>query len=181
MLFPWARYRSAFGEPDLTQFDTAGLAARTFNTARGAQLRANWSKGSARMLDVGRAVKSFGSAAPGALRLVMCHHPLTEITGGPMTGEVHRGQAAVQRLVAGQCDLILSGHVHAPFFHAVEGGDGRTYSVGCGTLSTRERGTPAGFNIIEWDDSEVRVAAQSWTGSKFEPHRAWAAPRRRAR
>ncbi len=95
-----------------------------------------------------------------------------------MTGEVRRGEEAARRLAEAGVDLILTGHVHVPFVHALKEGDGRTYAVGAGTLSVRERGAPAGFNLIEWDEKEVRVTAQGWTGSKFEPQRTWAVPRR---
>jgi 3',5'-cyclic AMP phosphodiesterase CpdA len=173
---PFGRYERCFGPGDFGSFDGEGLAARAFNTARGIQLRKNWSKGAASMGDVERVAKSFPTSP--ALRVVLCHHPLTEVTGGPMTGEVHGGEAAAERLARAGADLILTGHVHTPFVHPLAQGDGQTWAVGCGTLSVRERGAPAGFNIIEWDDREVRVVAQGWTGSHFEPQRTWSLIRR---
>jgi 3',5'-cyclic AMP phosphodiesterase CpdA len=175
---PFARYTKAFGDPEHAAFDAPGLAARSFNTARGVQMRTNWSKGCANLGDVDRVVGSFSSVPAGVLRVVLCHHPLTEITGGPMTGEVRRGEDAALELARAKVDLILTGHVHVPFVHPLSEGDGCSYAVGAGTLSTRERGAPAGFNVIEWDEKEVRVTAQGWMGSKFEPQRTWAVPRR---
>jgi 3',5'-cyclic AMP phosphodiesterase CpdA len=156
------------------------LAARTFNTARGMQMRTNWSKGCANLGEVDRVITSLSAVPAGTLRIVLCHHPLTEITGGPMTGEVRRGEDAALRLARAGVDLILTGHVHVPFVHPLKEGDGHSYAVGAGTLSIRERGAPAGFNLIEWDEGEVRVTAQGWTGSKFEAQKTWAAPRRAA-
>ena len=52
--------------------------------------------------------------------------------------------------------------------------------MGAGTLSTRERGVPAGFNIVEIGEREVHVAAQGWTGSHFETLRTWSLDRRSA-
>jgi hypothetical protein len=76
-------------------------------------------------------------------------------------------------------DLVLTGHVHMPFAHALPFGDGRTYNVGASTLSLRERGSPAGFNLIEADEDQIRVAALGWTGKGFEPQRNWGFERRR--
>jgi 3',5'-cyclic AMP phosphodiesterase CpdA len=177
---PYARYAQSFGDPQQARFDAPGLAARAFNTSRGVQMRTNWSKGCANLDDVGQVIASFENIPDGTLRVVMCHHPLTEITGGPMTGEVRRGEDAALRLAKAGVDLVLTGHVHVPFVHPLAESDGCSYAVGCGTLSTRERGAPAGFNIIEWDEKEVRVTAQGWMGSKFEPQRTWAVPRRRS-
>jgi hypothetical protein len=50
--------------------------------------------------------------------------------------------------------------------------------VGAGTLSVRERGVPAGFNLIETDKNTIAVTAQAWTGSNFEVWRTWSLPRR---
>jgi 3',5'-cyclic AMP phosphodiesterase CpdA len=178
---PFARYAKAFGDPEQAVFDAPGLAARTFNTARGMQMRRNWSKGCANLSDVDRVIVSLATAPAGTLRIALCHHPLTEITGGPMTGEVRRGEEAAGRLAKAGVDLILTGHVHVPFVHPLKESDGHSYAVGAGTLSVRERGAPAGFNIIEWDEAEIRVTAQGWTGSKFEPQRTWAVARRSAK
>jgi 3',5'-cyclic AMP phosphodiesterase CpdA len=178
IFYPFARYERRFGDPDHARFDSPQIAARAFNTARGIQFRKNWSKGCAASQDVESVVDSFKDAAPHALRIALCHHPLTEITGGPMTGEVWGGEAAALKLANAKADLILTGHVHVPFVHALSEGDGLTHAVGCGTLSIRERGAPAGFNIIEFDAAAVRVTAQGWTGSKFEPVRTWAITRR---
>jgi hypothetical protein len=68
--------------------------------------------------------------------------------------------------------------VHTPFAFPLPFADGRTYTVGAATLSLRERGAPAGFNVIETDAETISVLALGWTGSHFEPERTWALPRR---
>ena len=89
-----------------------------------------------------------------------------------------RGDGDALTFAEARADVILSGHIHAPFALPLPYGDQRTYAVGAGTLSVRERGTPAGFNIIEVDPDSVRVTAQGWTGSHFEPERTWSLDRR---
>jgi hypothetical protein len=73
---------------------------------------------------------------------------------------------------------VLSGHIHAPFVWPYPFADGRTYAVGASTLSTRERGVPAGFNVVEIEGAAIRIAALGWTGSRFEPYRTWSVDRR---
>ena len=175
---PWKRYERHFGQVQRTSFQRAGLAIATVNTARGVQLRANWSKGAISPGQVAAAARALAEAPPGVLKIVACHHPLIEMIGGPMSGLVHGGHDAAVALSDAGVDLVLTGHVHAPFALPYPGGDGRTWAVGASTLSTRERGAPIGFNCIEIEDDIVRVTALAWTGSHFEPWRTWSIDRR---
>ena len=177
---PFGRYERRFGPPGSAWFDGAGMAVRAFNTARGIQFRPNWSKGALSSSQASAVAHDLKSAGPALLRVAVCHHPLVEVPDGPMTGRVIGGPAGAEIMTAAGSDMILSGHVHTPFAFPVPFGDHRTYSVGAATLSLRERGTPAGFNVIETDAATIRVTALAWTGSHFEPARTWALPRRQA-
>lgn len=175
---PWKRYERHFGVLPREALQRPGLAVAPVNTARGAQLRANWSKGAITRRQAARAVEMLRQAPPGALRIVACHHPLIEMIGGPMSGKVHGGRQAATAFSRGGVDLVLTGHVHAPFALPYPGGDGRTWAVGASTLSVRERGVPMGFNSVEVADECVTVTALAWTGSHFEPWRTWRIDRR---
>jgi 3',5'-cyclic AMP phosphodiesterase CpdA len=175
---PFGRYERRFGPPGSAWFDGAGMAVRAFNTARGVQLRANWSKGALALSQAQAVANDLSQTDPAWLRVAVCHHPLMEVPNGPMTGEVFGGERGAGLLADAGVDVILSGHVHIPFAFSLPIGDRKTYSVGAGTLSLRERGAPAGFNVIEINADTIRVVAQAWTGSHFEPARTWALPRR---
>ena len=95
-----------------------------------------------------------------------------------MTARVRGGKRAAHRFVEAGVDLILTGHIHAPFAMAFPHGDERTYAVGAGTLSIRERGAPAGFNLIEFDASEIHVQSLAWSGSHYGDWRQWTFERR---
>jgi 3',5'-cyclic AMP phosphodiesterase CpdA len=177
LAWPFQRYAGYIGPGTFEAVSAPGLAVAAMNTARGAQPRANWSKGQARRGDAIRLCEALGRS-PGTLRVAICHHPLMEVTGGPMTGRVWGGEEASRVLAEGGADLVLTGHVHMPFAHALPFGDHRTYNVGASTLSMRERGSPAGFNLIEADERQIRVTALGWTGSGFEPQRSWGFDRR---
>jgi 3',5'-cyclic AMP phosphodiesterase CpdA len=175
---PFARYQRAFGDPWDASFEDDEITARTFNTARGVQIRLNWSKGAARLSHVESIARIFKAAPHEKLRVVLCHHPLTEMTGGPMTARVRGGLRAASVLAAAGTDIILTGHIHSPFVFPLALGEGRTLAIGASTLSTRERGVPPGFNIVCHDPDTVRVTAHGWTGSHFETVRTWGLPRR---
>lgn len=173
---PFARYEASIGPAPSQGFRSPDLTVLGVNTARGAQLRLNWSKGRIDRAQVDAAVAEFDGAA--GLRVLVCHHPLVELPQAPMSGRVRGGVAAARAFSEAGVDLVLTGHVHAPFALAYPFADGRTYAVGAGTLSRRERGAPAGFNMIHVQRAAIDVAALAWTGSSFETWRTWSLDRR---
>jgi 3',5'-cyclic AMP phosphodiesterase CpdA len=178
LFVPFHRFRAKIGSAWTQCHVAAGLAVRGLNTARGAQPRLNWSKGQLSRAQVEAALAWFAAAPPQAARVVVCHHPLAEMLGGPMTARVWGGRDGARALAEGRVDLVLSGHIHAPFVWPYPYADGRTYAVGASTLSVRERGVPAGFNLVEIDRAAIRIAALAWTGSHYEPCRTWSVDRR---
>lgn len=177
---PWRRYERYFGKLEQLAVERPGLAIASVNTARGVQLRANWSKGAISESQVRKAAAALAGAPADALRIIACHHPLIEMIGAPMSGKVHGGRQAADAFARARVDLVMTGHVHAPFALPYPGGDGRTWAVGASTLSVRERGVPIGFNCIEIQDECVTCTALAWTGSHFEPWRTWNMDRRLA-
>jgi 3',5'-cyclic AMP phosphodiesterase CpdA len=175
---PFRRFEARLGPAAEQNWLAPGLAVRGVNTARAVQARLNWSKGQIAPVQVARALAWFDEAPVESARIVVCHHPLVEMIGGPMTARVWGGAVAARAFAEGGVDLVLSGHIHAPFVWPYPYSDGRTFAVGAGTLSLRERGVPAGFNVVEIDRAAIRVAALAWTGSHYEPYRTWSLDRR---
>ncbi|WGM37442.1 metallophosphoesterase [Caulobacter sp. NIBR1757] len=176
-LMPWKRFDRWMGDlkapPPLEGLSYAGI-----NTARGVQPRANWSKGQISMVQVRKAIGRIRGGQPGDLKLVTCHHPLVEVVGGPMTGNVWGGSTAAEAFTVAGADLVLTGHIHTPFVHAYPFGDQRTYAVGAGTLSIRERGVAPSFNSLEIEAECITVTAMAWQGTRYEPFRTWRVDRR---
>lgn len=173
---PFRRFERYIGPAPVQDYRHGGLAVHGLNTARGAQPRLNWSKGQISVTQARAAAAWF--RPDDRFRIVVVHHPLIEMIGGPMTAKVWGGEKAAAAFAEAEVDLVLSGHIHAPFTWPYPHGDRRTYAVGAGTLSVRERGVPPGFNEIEIEDECIRVTALAWTGSHFEPWRTWALDRR---
>lgn len=181
VLAPFRRFERAIGPARAQSHAGGGIAVCGVNTARGAQPRLNWSKGQIAPTQVAGAVEWLDQAPAESVRVIACHHPLVEMIGGPMTGRVWGGEAAARAFARARVDLVLSGHIHAPFAWPYPYEDARTYAVGSGTLSVRERGVPPGFNVVEIDGAAIRIAALAWTGSHYEPYRTWSLDRRDAR
>ena len=181
LFWPWRAFEQATGHPAHDhQFRSDDLMVRGVTTARGWQARLNWSKGVIDLDQTRRAADALNQAPDGALRILACHHPLIEMIGAPMTGEVKRGERAARIFAEAGVDLIVTGHVHVPFALPIGVGDNFSYAVGCGTLSHRERGAPPSFNRIEWDSQTVTVSAVAWDGEAFADHQTWRLPRRGA-
>ncbi|WP_374469190.1 metallophosphoesterase [Phenylobacterium sp.] len=178
LFVPFRRFERAIGPAWAQSYVGGGFAVRGVNTARGPQPRLNWSKGQIAAGQVREATRFFQQAPAECFRIMVCHHPLIEMIGGPMTAKVWGGEAAARALAEAKVDLVLSGHIHAPFTWPYPFGDGKTYAVGAGTLSVRERGVPPGFNVVEIEGAAIRVAALVWGGSKYEPYRTWSLDRR---
>ena len=179
LFHPWKAFEKATGHPAHDhQFLSPSLMVRGVVTARGWQARTNWSKGVIDLDQTRKAAAALRQAPVGALRVLACHHPLIEMIGTPMTGDVLRGDQAALIFAEAGVDLIATGHVHVPFALPIDLGDNLSYAVGCGTLSHRERGAPPSFNQIEWDAREITVTAIAWTGDRFEPGQTWRLPRR---
>ena len=179
MFHPWRAFEAATGHPAHDgEFRSDTLMVRGVVTARGWQARPNWSKGVIDLDQTRRAAQALRDAPPRALRVLACHHPLVEMIGGPMTGEVKRGDAAAALFAEAGVDLIATGHVHVPFARPIGLGDRCSYAIGCGTLSHRERGAPPSFKRIQWSDTEIIVSAIAWDGGAFAPAETWRLPRR---
>lgn len=181
MAMPFARYARAIGPPREASFDAPGLSARAINSARGWQIRLNWSKGEISRKQAEAVSRRLEAAPADALRVLVCHHPLVEVKGAPMTARVRGGRFAAKRFAEACIDMVLTGHLHAPFVQALPFFDERTYAIGAATLSLRERGSAPGFNVIEIDGDRMTVTAMTWDGRVLDGQRAWVVPLRPSR
>ena len=119
---------------------------------------------------VKRVAKMFCGASSQQVRILVTHHPFDLPHGGDSTDLVGRAAMAISSLRQCAPDVLLAGHVHEP-------GTGTTaerYDLGghsaiivqAGTAtSTRVRGSPNSFNLIELDHSDVAVERFEWSTS----------------
>ncbi|WP_158272062.1 metallophosphoesterase family protein [Marinicauda salina] len=154
LVSPWGRFHHRMGDTVAPRYRDHQIAVESFETARGAQWRLDWSLGKARpdqAREVARRLAAHGGRE--TLRVVACHHPL--VAPGGLTGRAKTkyGAAAADVFIQGGADLVLTGHMHQ-VFALVERWDGHScWFVGASTaLSRRTRDEPAGFNVLDVDD-----------------------------
>lgn len=160
---PWARYRAAIGADLEPAHRDEAIAVVGVNTVN----RFSWQRGRISARTVDRVLTAFADAGD-RLRVVVLHHPLEH--GPGVEKRLMRGAAeALRRLDAAGADLVLSGHLHnsvaAPFAAApgllfVQAGTG---------LSTRVRGEPNTFNLVEAAEDRVTITAHAAEGGRFRP------------
>jgi len=145
---PYGRYRQAFGTSLGGEHETAELLVLALNTTRpwrhkhGELSRAQIEQVSARLR----------GAAPAQLRVVVLHHPIWALRTSDERNLVRGHRQATAAWTAAGVDLVLGGHIHLPYLHALPAAAGRcpAWAVQAGTaVSARVRdGVPNSVNLV---------------------------------
>ncbi len=157
---PFARY-DAMRRKVHSDLAVDGVALVSLLTVAPAQWRLNWSKGCIKQPALSSALVELASAGDAGLRLVACHHPLTD-ADTRSTGSTRGGKQALAALAHAGADAVLSGHVHDAFDLRVETSGGPIRLIGAGTLSQRLRATRPSYNRLSWSAATgLAVSVQS--------------------
>jgi 3',5'-cyclic AMP phosphodiesterase CpdA len=114
-----------------------------------------------------RAAERLRLAAPGAMKIVVTHHPFDVPKGARQDKMIGRSRMAMERLAAAGTDIFLAGHLHISHV----GGTATRYKIAghsallvqAGTMSTRHRGEPNSFNVIHINDRDtVTIDRMAW-------------------
>lgn len=166
---PFARHHKRIAPGAVHRFRGERVAARTLNTARGVQLRRDWSLGAVDVEHAAAVASDLSAAPPELARTLVCHHPLVTPLAAPFAAGTRRGAATAKLLTEAGIDLVLTGHLHVEFAEPLPAGDGLTWAVGSGTaLSRRLRGKPAGFNAVTIEPDRIRVQVFHSGGRRFD-------------
>ena len=138
-------------------FHDSEVAVLGMNTARALI----WKNGRINVRQIGRIQHHFDSAAAGAAKVLVTHHPFDLPEHYTSSDLVGRARLAMNTIADCGIDLLLAGHFHLG--HA--GHTAVRYKtaghsaifVQAGTLSTRERGEPNSFNAIRIDAQAAGV------------------------
>ena len=145
LLYPWDRYRRAAQGVRTQAWHTPVWSVVPVNTARAWQLRFNWAQGEISRGQTAIAAAELQRAAPGALRIVITHHPLDWPNDAPIKGVTRGGLRGLRALTDAGAELFLSGHLH---FASARLFETRALAVTSGTLSRRVRHEPCAFTVI---------------------------------
>lgn len=146
-LTPWDRFERYMRPVLAESHKAAGLHVESLVTARRAQWQPDWSLGRIGRRRLARTLDRFDHDGA-AVRVLTCHHPILAPGGSRGRARTAYAWHAAQEIAA-RCDLVLTGHLHETFAHALSVGDHACWFVGCGTtFSHRTRDEDAGFNML---------------------------------
>jgi 3',5'-cyclic AMP phosphodiesterase CpdA len=154
--FPYRRF-SEVAEPYATLPVLPGAHVVLLRTTARMQMRMNWAEGAVQPRRVDQAVRALATRPPGALALVLCHHPLVDRADMLVPGRTAGGRIALERLARAGADAVLTGHVHDSFDQPVNIGGRNLRLIGAGTLSERVRATRPSFNVLTVADGALTV------------------------
>lgn len=145
LAFPWRRYEQAARGLRRDVWHTPQWSIIPVNTARAWQIRMNWAQGEISRGQTAIAAAELQRAAPGALRILITHHPLDWPNDAPIKGVTRGGPSAQKKLIDAGAELFLSGHLHFASARLI---GKRALSIVSGTLSQRVRHEPCAFTVI---------------------------------
>ncbi|HVY84854.1 MAG TPA: metallophosphoesterase [Caulobacterales bacterium] len=152
MFFPWTRFRRVTAGLRTDVWATRQWHIVPINTARGVQARLNWAQGAIDEGQIKQACDALARAAPGALRIVITHHPLDWPNDAPIHGATIGGASALSRLIAAGAELFLAGHLHFASSRLI---GTQALAITSGTLSLRVRHEPCAFTAIRKPSPDV--------------------------
>jgi len=168
LLSPLGRYRR-FIAGDLSPFHRdAELAVLGINSARWYR----FAEGQISHTQIDSIRERFAAVEPGALRVLVSHHPFVPAPCDGETVLVHRGPEALRAAEQAGVDLILTGHLHAARVADVRDSHPslrRAMLVAqAGTSVSRRRRPEANtYNLVSVDGPRLVVETRIWTGAAF--------------
>lgn len=162
-----------------------GVAIAGLNTSRQFRPGLNWAHGSISRQQLRRLAERFAAAPTHHTRLVVAHHPLLfpEEAMEKKMRLVKRADLALETFAALGVTMVLSGHFHMTYVrrHEQPGAlreadfDGARRAGTApimvlqtsSTLSTRLRGHPNAYNIIDIDPGHFRITVREWKDSRW--------------
>lgn len=169
---PWRRLQKAMESHAAPSYADEQIHIESFNSARGAQMRLDWSLGVISQGKLDAPMKALADSNAGT-RILTAHHPILSPLDNQGRARTHRAPRFA-REIADVADLVLTGHLHQHFAHPVETGERTSWFVGASTaFSSRTREEAAGFNLIDVADTHFDLlrfdAVEQGDQRRFEP------------
>jgi 3',5'-cyclic AMP phosphodiesterase CpdA len=191
-LDPYRQYRRYISQELEPFLELGGVAFAGLNTSRRIRLGLDWSHGSINRGQLSRLEQRFATAAPDAVRVIVAHHPLLqpEVAMASPMHVVKRADLALETFARLGVRMVLSGHFHLSYVrrHAQphEGPVNQGEPSGpreaaaadilvvqaSSTISTRLRGEPNAYNLIDIESGVIAIAVREWHPSGWATREA---------
>jgi 3',5'-cyclic AMP phosphodiesterase CpdA len=178
---PYGHYKR-YIHHDLEPFEEFdGVTIAGLRTSRRARLSLNWSDGTISRDQLEDLEARFAKTDPDAVKVVVAHHPLVHPEEEMQRQQrlVKRADLALETFARIGVRLVLSGHFHMTYVRrhhepgavAVAEPTGLRKSAAApilvaqaaSTISTRLRGHPNAYNLIDIDRSDIKITVREWT------------------
>ena len=136
--------------------------------------RAFWKNGTLsddQLEEIGR---RFTAARPGALRVLVIHHPLANPWNDGLRDTAVGRDRIVRVLKDIGVEVVLSGHLHAAYGRYVPALAGTRMhplciQAGTATSTRLRRGEANAFNVLQWDGQTLEMTVMRHNASQFQP------------
>lgn len=183
---PYGHYKRHISD-NLEPFEVIdGVALAGLRTSRRANWGLNWSDGAIGRDQLKALEARFAEVPPDTVKIVVAHHPLMhpEQEMERFQRRVRRADLALETFARIGVKLVLSGHFHMSYVrrhdHAGEVGEAAPLGPresaaapilvcqAASTTSTRLRGHPNAYNLIDIANREIEISVREWLGDAWQ-------------